>query len=288
MIKFTKMEGLGNDYVYVDCTKQDIENASNLAKIISDRHFGVGSDGLILIKSSKKADFRMQMFNSDGTEAEMCGNGIRCVGKFVYDKGLTDKTTLKIETLAGIKVLNLNVEGGKVKTVKVDMGEPILDYKLIPAKDGKVYKSKDGIKFYKVNIDIEGNLKELTCVSMGNPHGIDFANNIEKLKIEKFGPIIEVDEHFPNKVNAEFIEILDKHNIKMRVWERGAGETLACGTGACASVVASFLNGYTERNVTVELLGGKLEIEWNKEDNHVYMTGPAETVFEGEFDESNL
>ncbi len=288
MIKFTKMEGLGNDYVYVDCTKQNLENASNLAKIISDRHFGVGSDGLILIKSSKKADFRMQMFNSDGTEAEMCGNGIRCVGKYVYDKGLTDKTTLKIETLAGIKVLNLNVEGGKVKTVKVDMGEPILDYKLIPAKDGKVYKSRDGIKFYKVNINIEGDLKELTCVSMGNPHGIDFANNIEKLKIEKFGPIIEVDEHFPNKVNAEFIEILDKHNIKMRVWERGAGETLACGTGACASVVASFLNGYTERNVTVELLGGKLEIEWNKEDNHVYMTGPAKTVFEGEFDESNL
>ena len=288
MIKFTKMEGLGNDYVYVDCTKQNLENASNLAKIISDRHFGVGSDGLILIKSSKKADFRMQMFNSDGTEAEMCGNGIRCVGKYVYDKGLTDKTTLKIETLAGIKVLNLNVEDGKVKTVKVDMGEPILDYKLIPAKDGKVYKSKDGIKFYKVNINIEGELKELTCVSMGNPHGIDFANNIEKLKIEKFGPIIEVDEHFPNKVNAEFIEILDKHNIKMRVWERGAGETLACGTGACASVVASFLNGYTERNVIVELLGGKLEIEWNKEDNHVYMTGPAETVFEGEFDEDNL
>ena len=285
MIKFTKMEGLGNDYVYVDCTKQDIENASNLAKIISDRHFGVGSDGLILIKSSKKADFRMQMFNSDGTEAEMCGNGIRCVGKFVYDKGLTDKTTLKIETIAGIKVLNLNVEGGKVKTVKVDMGEPILDYKLIPAKDGKVYKSKDGIKFYKVNIDIEGNLKELTCISMGNPHGVDFANNVEKLKVEKYGPIIEVDNHFPNKVNVEFIEILDKHNIKMRVWERGAGETLACGTGACASVVASFLNGYTERNVTVELLGGKLEIEWNKEDNHVYMTGPAKTVFEGEFDE---
>ena len=288
MIKFTKMEGLGNDYVYIDCTKQDIKNASNLAKIISDRHFGVGSDGLILIESSKKADFRMKMFNSDGTEAEMCGNGIRCVGKYVYDKGLTDKTTLKIETLAGIKVLNLNVEDGKVKTVKVDMGEPILDYKLIPAKDGKVYKSRDGIKFYKVNINIEGDLKELTCVSMGNPHGIDFANNIEKLKIEKFGPIIEVDEHFPNKVNAEFIEILDKHNIKMRVWERGAGETLACGTGACASVVASFLNGYTERNVTVELLGGKLEIEWNKEDNHVYMTGPAETVFEGEFDESNI
>ena len=285
MIKFTKMEGLGNDYVYIDCTKQNIENASNLAKLISDRHFGVGSDGLILIKSSKTADFRMQMFNSDGTEAEMCGNGIRCVGKYVYDKGLTDKTTLKIETLAGIKILDLNVEDGKVKTVKVDMGEPILDYKLIPAKDGKVYKSKEGIKFYKVNIDIEGNLKELTCISMGNPHGVDFANNIEKLKVEKYGPIIEVDNHFPNKVNVEFIEIIDKNNIKMRVWERGAGETLACGTGACASVVASFLNGYTNRNVTVELLGGKLEIEWNKEDNHIYMTGPTKTVFEGEIPE---
>ena len=282
MIKFTKMEGLGNDYVYIYCTNQELKKLPELAKMVSDRHFGIGSDGLILIKKSKVADFRMQMFNSDGTEAEMCGNGIRCVGKYVYDKDLTDKTTLKIETLAGIKVLNLNLENGKVKTVKVDMGEPILDYKLIPTKDGKIYKSKDEIKFYKVNINIEEDLKELTCVSMGNPHGIDFANNIEKLKIEKYGPIIESDKHFPNKVNVEFIEILDKHNIKMRVWERGAGETLACGTGACASVVASVLNGYTERNVTVELLGGKLEIEWNKEDNHVYMIGPATKVFEGE------
>lgn len=282
MIKFTKMEGLGNDYVYIDCTNQELKKLPELAKMVSDRHFGIGSDGLILIKKSKVADFRMQMFNSDGTEAEMCGNGIRCVGKYVYDKGLTDKTTFKIETLAGIKVLNLNLENGKVKTVKVDMGEPILDYKLIPARNGKIYKSKDEIKFYKVNINIEEDLKELTCVSMGNPHGIDFVNNIEKLKIEKYGPIIESDKHFPNKVNVEFIEILDKHNIKMRVWERGAGETLACGTGACASVVASVLNGYTERNVTVELLGGKLEIEWNKEDNHVYMIGPATKVFEGE------
>ena len=191
MIRFTKMEGLGNDYVYIDCTKQDIKNSSELAKVISDRHFGVGSDGLILIKQSKIADFRMQMFNSDGSEAEMCGNGIRCVGKFVYDKGLTDKTTLKIETLAGIKILDLNVEDGKVKTVRVDMGEPILDYKLIPARDGKIYKSKDGIKFYKVNINIDNELKELTCVSLRNPHGVDFMNNMEKLKIEKYGPIIE-------------------------------------------------------------------------------------------------
>ena len=288
MIKFTKMEGIGNDYVYIDCTKRELKNKTELAKILSCRHFGVGSDGLILIEGSKIADFRMQMFNSDGSEAEMCGNGIRCVGKFVYDKGLTDKTTLKIETLAGIKILNLNVEDGKVKTVRVDMGEPILDYKLIPARDGKVYKSKDGIKFYKVNINIDNDLKELTCVSMGNPHGVDFMNNMEKLKIEKYGPIIEKDFHFPNKVNAEFIEIVDKNNINMRVWERGAGETLACGTGACASVVASVLNGYTDRIVTVNLLGGKLDIEWNKEDNHVYMTGPARTVFEGEFDETKI
>ena len=288
MIKFTKMEGLGNDYVYIDCTKQDIKNASELAKVISDRHFGVGSDGLILIKKSKIADFKMQIFNSDGSEAEMCGNGIRCVGKYVYDKGLTDKTTLKIETLAGIKILKLNVEDGKVKTVRVDMGEPILNYKLIPARDGKIYKSKDGIKFYKVNININSDLKELTCVSMGNPHGVDFTNNIDKLDLKKVGSLIEKDEHFPNKVNAEFIEIINKNNIKMRVWERGVGETLACGTGACASVVASILNGYTDRTVTVELLGGKLDIEWNKEDNHVYMTGPAKTVFEGEFEENMI
>ena len=286
MINFTKMEGLGNDYVYINCTKHDISNASHLAKTISDRHFGIGSDGLILIKNSKKADFRMQMFNSDGTEAEMCGNGIRCVGKYVFDKGLTDKTTLKIETLAGIKKLKLNVENGKVKTVKVDMGEPILENNLIPIKDGKIYKSKGEIQFYKVNIEIDGDLKELTCISMGNPHSIVFTKDVGRLNIEKYGPIIEVDSHFPNKVNVEFIEIIDKHNIKMRVWERGTGETLACGTGACASVVASVLNGYTERNVTVELLGGKLDIEWNKEDNHVYMTGPAKIVFEGQLDEN--
>lgn len=285
MIKFTKMEGIGNDYVYIDCTKRELKNKTELAKILSRRHFGIGSDGLILIEGSKKADFKMQIFNTDGSEAEMCGNGIRCVGKFVYDKGLTDKTTLKIETLAGIKILNLNVEDGKVKTVRVDMGEPILDNKLIPARDGKIYKSKDGIKFYKVNININYDLKELTCVSMGNPHGVDFTNNLEKLDLKKVGSLIEKDEHFPNKVNAEFIEIINKNNIKMRVWERGVGETLACGTGACASVVASILNGYTDRTVTVELLGGKLDIEWNKEDNHVYMTGPARTVFEGTIDE---
>ena len=284
MIKFVKMEGIGNDYIYIDCTQKELKNKSELARVLSDRHFGVGSDGLILIEQSKKADFKMQIFNPDGSEAEMCGNGIRCVGKFVYDRGLTNKTTLKIETLAGIKELKLNIEDERVKSVKVDMGEPILDYKLIPVKDGKIYKSKDGIKFYKVNINMNYDLKELTCVSMGNPHGVEFSNNIDKLNIKEVGTLIERDSHFPNKVNAEFVEIIDKNNIKMRVWERGAGETLACGTGACASVVASILNGYTARNVTVELLGGKLDIEWNKENNHVYMTGPATTVFEGEFE----
>ena len=284
MIKFVKMEGIGNDYIYIDCTQKELKNKSELARVLSDRHFGVGSDGLILIEQSKKADFKMQIFNPDGSEAEMCGNGIRCVGKFVYDRGLTNKTTLKIETLAGIKELKLNIEDESVKSVNVDMGEPILDYKLIPAKDGKIYKSKDGIKFYKVNINMNYDLKELTCVSMGNPHGVEFSNNIDKLNIKEVGILIERDSHFPNKVNAEFVEIIDKNNIKMRVWERGAGETLACGTGACASVVASILNGYTARNVTVELLGGKLDIEWNKENNHVYMTGPATTVFEGEFE----
>lgn len=282
MIKFTKMEGLGNDYVYIDCTKQDVENKQDLAKFVSDRHFGIGSDGLILIKNSSLADFKMQMFNSDGTEAEMCGNGIRCVGKFVYDKGLTDKTNLKIETLAGIKILQLNIENNKVKTAKVDMGEPILESKLIPAKNGKVFKSKEDINFYKVNINVNEKLNELTCVSMGNPHAIEFMNDIKNLEIEKYGPAIEKDDHFPNKINVEFIEIVNENNIKMRVWERGSGETLACGTGACASVVASVLNGYINRNVTVELLGGNLEIEWNKQDNHIYMTGPAKTVFEGE------
>ncbi len=280
MIKFTKMEGLGNDYVYIDATHQELDNVQDLAKFVSNRHFGIGSDGLILIKNSQKADFRMQMFNSDGSEAEMCGNGIRCVGKFVYDKGLTKKKELTIETLAGIKSLKLNVEKEKVKTVEVDMGEPILEAKEIPVKNAKEFKIKDKT-FYKVNLEIDKDLRQLTCVSMGNPHGVDFVEDVSSIDIEKVGSMVECDEHFPNKVNAEFIEIVDKNHIKMRVWERGAGETLACGTGACASVVASTLNGYTDRKVEVELLGGKLDIYWNKENNHVYMTGPATTVFEG-------
>lgn len=281
MIKFTKMEGLGNDYVYVDCTEQtgqSITDESSLAKLLSDRHFGVGADGLILIGDSKVADFKMRILNADGSEAEMCGNGIRCVGKFVYDKGLTKKTNLTIETLAGIKKLELNVEKGRVKTVKVDMGEPILEARKIP-----VLAEKSPVKDLKIKIGEEEN--KFTCVSMGNPHAICFVEQVKDFPIEKYGPILEKDSHFPKRTNVEFIQVVDSQTIKMRVWERGSNETLACGTGACASVVACVLNEITERKVKVELLGGTLLVEWDKESNHVYMTGPATTVFEGRLDE---
>ena len=275
MIKFTKMHGLGNDYVYMDAIHQNIEKESSLAQFVSNRHFGIGSDGLILICKSEMADFKMRMFNADGSEAEMCGNGIRCVGKFVYDKGLTNKTEVTIETLAGVKTLQLNVEEGKVKTVRVDMGEPILTPKEIP-----VIAEEEPVK----NLKLKAKDKEFTftCVSMGNPHAITFVDNTKEFDVGTYGKILEVDKVFPNKTNVEFIQIVDKNHINMRVWERGAGETLACGTGACASVVACNLNDLTENKVSVELLGGTLEIEWNKQDNHVYMTGPAVTVFEGE------
>ena len=274
MIKFTKMQGLGNDYVYMDAIHQKIENESSLAQFVSNRHFGIGSDGLILICKSDIADFKMRMFNSDGSEAEMCGNGIRCVGKFVYDKGLTNKTTVTIETLAGIKTLELNTKDRKVETVKVDMGEPILNPKEIP-----VISDEEPVK--NLMLEAEGKKFKFTCVSMGNPHAITEVEDTEKFDVEKYGKALEVDKAFPNKTNVEFIQIVDKNHVKMRVWERGAGETLACGTGACATAVACYLNGKTDRNVEIELLGGKLYIEWNDENNHIYMTGPAVTVFEG-------
>lgn len=274
-MKFTKMHGLGNDYVYMDAIHQNIENESSLAQFVSDRHFGIGSDGLILIFKSERADFKMRMFNADGTEAEMCGNGIRCVGKFVYDKGLTNKTTITIETLAGIKVLDLNVKEGKVETVKVDMGEPILNPEKIP-----VISNEELVQ----NLKVKALDREFTfsCVSMGNPHAITVVKDTKEFEVEKYGKILEVANVFPNKTNVEFVEILDEQHIKMRVWERGAGETLACGTGACATAVACNIKGLTQRHVYIELLGGTLEIDWNEEDNHVYMTGPAVTVFEGE------
>ena len=281
MIKFTKMHGLGNDYVYIDAINQKIENESSLAKFVSNRHFGIGSDGLILICKSEVADFKMRMFNSDGSEAEMCGNGIRCVGKFVYDKGLTNKTTVKIETLAGIKTLILNIKEGKVETARVDMGEPILEAEKIP-----VISTENPVK----NLELEAENKKFkfTCVSMGNPHAITIVENTKEFDVERYGKVLEVDKAFPKKANIEFVQIVDKENIKMRVWERGAGETLACGTGACATAVACNLNGLTGRKVNIELLGGTLNIEWNENDNHVYMTGPAVTVFDGELYEEAI
>lgn len=280
MMKFTKMHGLGNDYVYMDCTKSGIpDNVSDLAQFVSNRPFGIGSDGLILICASDTCDFKMKMYNADGSEAQMCGNGIRCVGKFVYDKGLTNKTNITVETLAGVKVLALNVKNGKVETVKVDMGEPILEAKKIPV-------IADEIELVK-NLKIIALDKEFkfTCVSMGNPHAITIVEDVDSFDVEKYGSILEIDKHFPEKANIEFIQIIDRNTVKMRVWERGSGETMACGTGACATTVACILNGFIEDEVTVKLLGGDLNIKWNKEDNHIYMTGPATTVFEGKLEE---
>ena len=281
MLKFTKMQGLGNDYVYIDGTNQKIKDASSLTKIISNRNWGIGSDGLILIDKSNVADFKMKMFNPDGSESEMCGNGIRCVGKFVYDKGLTNKTQVTIETLAGIKKLELNIKNGKAETITVDMGEPVLEADKIP-----VVSNEMPVK----NLKIKAIDKEFlaTCVSMGNPHAVIMVENIEEFNVAKYGREIEKYEKFPNKTNVEFIKVEDRQHVKMRVWERGTGETLACGTGACSSIVAGVLNDMVDRNARVELLGGELQIEWRKEDNHVYMTGPAVTVFEGELYEEDI
>ena len=282
MIKFTKMHGLGNDYVYIDAINQKIENESSLAKFVSNRHFGIGSDGLILICKSDIADFQMRMFNSDGSEAEMCGNGIRCVGKFVYDKGLTNKENITVETLAGIKTLVMTAKNGKIETARVDMGEPILEPEKIP-----VISNENPVK--NLRLEEEGRNFTFTCVSMGNPHAVTFIEeDVNKFDICKYGVKLEVNKAFPKKANIEFINVIDDKTLNMRVWERGAGETLACGTGACATAVACNLNGLTDRKVNIELLGGTLNIEWNETDNHIYMTGPAVTVFDGELYEEAI
>lgn len=276
---FFKMQGLGNDYVYIDCIngKEPID-IKNLTNRLSNRHFGVGSDGLILLCKSKVADLKMRMFNSDGSEAQMCGNGIRCVAKLAYELGLICEEITTIETLSGIKTLKLNIVNGKVKTVEVDMGAPILEATKIPVSSSAKIEDKK----VKAEVKVKNKKIELTCVSMGNPHAVTFVNDIKNFKVAEYGPILENADIFPEKANIEFVEVVDKNNIKMRVWERGSGETLACGTGACSSVVASSLNGYTERKVNVQLLGGNLEIEW-KPNNHLHMTGPAVTVFKGEW-----
>lgn len=282
MLKFTKMHGLGNDYVYMDCTKSgEPKDVISLAQFVSNRHFGIGSDGLILICKSNICDFKMRMFNVDGSEAQMCGNGIRCVGKFVYDKGLTSKTEITVETLAGVKNLKLQVKEGKVQTVEVDMGEPILQPERIPVVSNE-YPVKN------LKLQAEGKEFTFTCVSVGNPHAITIVDNVEDFDVEKYGKKLEVDTHFLEKANIEFVQIVDRNTIKMRVWERGSGETFACGTGASAVAVACNLNGLTEDDVTVKLLGGDLKIKWNKENNHIYMTGPAVTVFEGELEKEGV
>ncbi len=275
-MKFTKMQGIGNDYVYVDCFKEQVANPGETAIKISDRHFGIGSDGLILIKPSKVADFFMEMYNADGSKAQMCGNGIRCVAKYVYDKGLTDKTAISVETLGGIKYLDLTVEGGEVSFVKVNMGAPELLAAKIPVK-------ADSKQAVDVPLSVGGKTYRVTCVSMGNPHCVTFLEkDVRELKLEEIGPDFENHPSFPERINTEFVNVIDKKNLLMRVWERGSGETLACGTGACATAVAAMLNGLTEDEVTVHLLGGELKISWDKKENLVYMQGPAVTVFEGE------
>lgn len=277
MLKFTKMHGLGNDYIYINGFEEQIDNPGDLSIKISDRHFGIGSDGIVLILPSQTCDFRMRMFNNDGSEAEMCGNASRCVAKYVYDFGLTKKEEITLETLAGVKVLKMQVVEGKVDRVTVNMGQPILNTKDIPAvfpKDRVVDEA----------IEVEGEEYRITCVSMGNPHAITFIDDVENFDVHGIGLKIENHKMFPRRINTEFAQIVDRNTIKMRVWERGSGETLACGTGASATLVASVLNNLTERKAKLILLGGDLEIEWNEADNNVYMTGPATTVFQGEIE----
>jgi len=268
------MEGLGNDYIYFDCLEKPLENPSVLASRLSDRHFGVGGDGIVLILPSEKADFRMRMFNADGSEAEMCGNAIRCVGKFLYERGKTQASEIAVETGNGVLELQLRIEGDEVTGARVDMGEPILEGPRIPTAS-----QEDRVIGHSLEVD--GRTFDITCVSMGNPHCVIFVDEILDEHIKVWGPKIEVHPFFPRKANVEFIRILSPTEIRMRVWERGSGETLACGTGACAAAVAAHLNDKTEREATVHLLGGDLEIEW-AENNRVYMTGPAKFVFDGE------
>ena len=277
-MKFTKMHGTGNDYVYVNCFEERVENPEKLSEFISDRHFGIGSDGLVLIMPSEKADFRMRMFNADGSEGMMCGNATRCIGKYVYDNRMTDKTEITLETKSGIKHLKLFVKDGLVDTVEVDMGEAVIKPSEIPMK-------AEGDSFINKPIEVNGKNYSITAVSMGNPHCVLFTSGIDALELEKIGPSFENHELFPERVNTEFCEVIDEHTLKMRVWERGSGETWACGTGACATAVASVLCGHCKRGeeITLMLRGGNLAITY-REDGHVLMRGSATKVFDGEID----
>ena len=276
-MKFTKMHGCGNDYVYVNCFEETVKNPEEAAKIVSDRHYGIGSDGLILICPSDKADFRMAMYNLDGSEGKMCGNGVRCIAKYVYDHHLTDKTRISLETLGGIKYLDLNIKNGKVETVVVDMGETVLTPEDIPV-------AVSGDQAVNIPLEVDGKVWYMTCISMGNPHAVVFVDNTKDLDLEKIGPKFEKHPIFPEQVNTEFVHVIDRHTVDMRVWERGSGETLACGTGACATAMACILNHMTDDEVLIHLLGGDLLIRYDRETNHIFMTGPAAEVFSGEID----
>lgn len=279
-MRFTKMHGCGNDYVYIDGTREKLplEKKPEIVRFLSDRHFGVGGDGAIFINVSDAADFEMEMYNADGTRSEMCGNGIRCVAKFVYDKGMTDKQQISIVSAGRVKYLDLTVnEKNLVDTVRVNMGSPILVPEQIPV-------ALKGGSAINVPITVQGREYKVTCVSMGNPHAVLFVEDVASMNLESIGPDFEHHVLFPNRTNTEFVQIVDRNHVKMRVWERGTGETLACGTGCCATAVACVLNGLTDTDVEVEVLGGRIQIQWDRESNLVYMTGPATTVFEGEID----
>ena len=277
-MKFTKMHGCGNDYVYVNCFEEQVADPEKAAILVSDRHFGIGADGLILIRPTDKADFEMEMYNADGSRGAMCGNGIRCVAKYVYDHGMTDKTQITVNTGSGIKTLDLTVSDGKVESVRVNMGTPELTASRIPV----IVDTEQAIE---APILADGRDWKFTAVSMGNPHAVVFVENLDRLQMEVVGPKFENHSMFPDRVNTEFVKVIDDTTIQMRVWERGSGETLACGTGSCAAAVAAILNGKVKDGVvTVRLRGGTLQVEWDREANTVYMTGPATTVFSGEID----
>lgn len=279
-LPFTKMEGTGNDYIYINGFVDQVHNPEELARKISDRHFGVGGDGLVLILPSVIADVRMRMFNADGTEAEMCGNASRCVGKYVYDHGIVKKELLTLETAAGVKIIRLDCENGIARGATVDMGEPVLNPELVPVLPACPLPDKICVD---CPIEIDGQSYAITAVSMGNPHAVVFMKDLDNLNLSELGPKFENHPFFPRRTNTEFVEILSRSRIRMRVWERGAGETLACGTGACAALVACVLNKLTERNVEVDVLGGKLNVFWDETSNHVFMSGPAVTVFSGDY-----
>ena len=283
IMKFTKMQGCGNDYIYINGFTEHVpqEDKPELVRRISDRHFGVGGDGAIFINPSQSADFEMEMYNADGSRSEMCGNGIRCVAKYVFDHGLTDKTDISVISCGKIKYLQLFLKDGKVDTVRVDMGAPILSAEDIPVT---VPAGRAKERVIAEPICVQGQEYKMTCVSMGNPHAVVFMDDVAGLDIGQIGSFFENHERFPNRTNTEFVKVLDRKTVQMRVWERGTGETLACGTGSCATVVACILNGLTDHTVTVKLLGGELEITWDTDKDTVYMTGPAVTVFDGEYE----